>query len=894
MAAKNIQTGNKTAKDNQSTILCFFSKESASMHPNSLNTQIDSYDPKTQLNRNSLRKLSKQHLIKDGSNDLKSNLEKRLGKNDKEIEKKEEEEVTTCKLYQNTCDDKKILSPRKILSLKVSKGFSSGSKNESSNCSGGIFNTKSTNTDETNFEDSYVSQRDGKSKPIDLISSISSSSEDEMHVLKKRNKSLQSPFEDKTDNVKRLLVNSITTNSSNPNETNQTKKKHVDEEEAMLIEDGDLDANKEETIHVPYYLENFKMIISQVLKDEEYDALFDNDDRKVVETFHSLSECSQKLYVRLFARKLTWRIESKIKYPQIAEDLSDSFQELIQAGFGLSEEHLTELSDVIALLPVAELKTVAKSFHHNCLNLKKSQIVQLLVNHCKKTSATSMLFSLNGQKQAEHAMIKRSKKLLGRCFKLVESVCAVFLRFLALFSLANTTLDEDTAGSLSSKLFQMLQVNIGNVVFPQYRICKKTKIFRHRTDFIKYTEVMLLENEIFSKLERKDWSAAFEVYVQAKTIYDENIEDLDLLKWDRNLPIFLRHCTSGYVFARLLFQGVELLQRQKNYKEACQVLQDLLSQDVYACSHRGRWYERLTLNLDQHLKSPAKALDVIETAFQDVWVSPYYRLSLFLRAEKIAKAPKSKWEKRFAKMEQITIQKLPETIIKGKTLPHSLPGIKYQFLTEESEGEITLCNVEQLVLKHYQNNGYPKGVHAESSIISTLFFLFFWEIIFIDIPDVFRCPFQTCPLDMMTSEFYRNRQSRLEARLQQISSASSQDLCDIMAETWNTNFGITCAINWSNWVSIEELQDLVSCIGGSILAAIFGRYAKNPRHSRSGFPDLTLWNVETKKFKICEVKGPGDRLSTKQILWINDLLQFGVDVEVCYVKPVGAKKLPSE
>jgi len=33
-----------------------------------------------------------------------------------------------------------------------------------------------------------------------------------------------------------------------------------------------------------------------------------------------------------------------------------------------------------------------------------------------------------------------------------------------------------------------------------------------------------------------------------------------------------------------------------------------------------------------------------------------------------------------------------------------------------------------------------------------------------------------------------------------------------------------------------------------------------------------------------EVKGPGDRLSTKQILWLDYLTRLGVDAEVCYVK----------
>lgn len=941
MAGKSLQR-DKKIKDNQSTITHFFSKKTATHDQNSPKQQTDPTEQEIQIkssyfspekNQNStnypLRNLCKRRLslrkFQDPNviTDLKcaSNSEKICEKKAEEIDNKKDckfvdadEQLVSCHLVSSKKNDfdnqKKIPPSKKRLSLKNSKHFSPKtndvkSENESSNCFDIFVKSEAIRTEKTqneihpqshpnshNSKDSEVCNKEEYPKrnviEIDLNSSIPTSSENGPHFLKKRKKSSESSFDDLKNSEEQSLIDPKKVKLDGKRESS------VDEDVEAIREDGEVDENKEKIFHRPYYLENFKMIISQVLQDEEYDSLIDNEDRDIVKKFQLLSECSQKLYVRLFSRKLMWRIQSKVKYPQIAEDLSSYLKELIDVGFGMSEKHLTDLPEVLALLPVAELKTVAKSFHYNCINFTKSQIADLLINHIKKASTSSMFFALNGQKQAEMAMIDRSKKLLGPCFKLVESVRVVFLRFLALFSLSNTTIDEDTADSISGKLFQMLQVNLGNVVFPQYTVCKKTKIFRQKADFVKYTDVILLESELFSKMEKKDWPAAFDVYVRAKKIYDENTGDSDLTKWDKNLPLFLRHCTSGYVFARILFQGVELLQRQRNYKEACHVLQGLLSQDVYACLHRGRWYERLTLNLDQHLKCPGKALNVIENAFQDPWVSPNYRLSLFLRAEKIGKAPNSKWHKRFVKMEQILVQKPPEVIITGKTLPHSLPGIKYQFMTEETEGEVTLCNVEQLVLKHYKNSGYPRGIHAEGSIVSTLFFLFFWEIIFTAVPDVFRCPFQTCPLDMMSSEFYTNRKTIVDDRLQQISLASIQELWDIMAVTWNTYFGVNCHINWNNWTSLEEIQGLVSCIGGEILAGILERYAKNPRQTRSGFPDLTLWNVETKQFKISEVKGPGDRLSTKQMLWIDHLLQLGVDAEVCHIKPIGAKKLQSE
>ena len=44
------------------------------------------------------------------------------------------------------------------------------------------------------------------------------------------------------------------------------------------------------------------------------------------------SEASQKLYVRLFSRKLAWLSTSKIKYPEIAQDLVPCLEELTTAG----------------------------------------------------------------------------------------------------------------------------------------------------------------------------------------------------------------------------------------------------------------------------------------------------------------------------------------------------------------------------------------------------------------------------------------------------------------------------------------------------------------------------------------------------------------------------------
>ena len=40
-----------------------------------------------------------------------------------------------------------------------------------------------------------------------------------------------------------------------------------------------------------------------------------------------------------------------------------------------------------------------------------------------------------------------------------------------------------------------------------------------------------------------------------------------------------------------------------------------------------------------------------------------------------------------------------------------------------------------------------------------------------------------------------------------------------------------------------------------------------------------------------EVKSPNDRLSNKQILWIEHLRGLGVDAAVCHVEAVGGKRI---
>lgn len=656
----------------------------------------------------------------------------------------------------------------------------------------------------------------------------------------------------------------------------------------------DLPEEEESVIRTPYYLENFRTIISAVLSYKDNAKLFNADDKQCINVFGELSEPAQKLYVRLFGRKWKWLTQQQIKYPRIKEDLNDVFTELKEKGFLMSENDLDDLEKALNLLSAPDLKSFAKTYHLTSTANKK-EIIPSLLKKCTGNTIGSM-FKVSGH-DPRQAMLKRVKKVLGPCVCLSESPRFVFVRMLMLFSLTDTILDDDNANPGQTQLFRMLQVNIGETVYPTFTVSRVTQIFKDRDSVLRFSEACLLEADLWSKLERNDFGAAYPVYLEAQERVLELKKDKALSSYDKTLPEFLRPFTSFSVYTRILNQGVELLQRRKDYKEAVSLLRKLLGQKVYCVDYRGHWWERLALNYDAHLKNPEKALEAVESGLKDDLVTAGRRLALYQRAEKICSAPKSKYKDRLKKLMDESVRPTPEVCIEGTVLSDNMPGMRYKFIMADTDGDtdkLTFCGVEELVMEHYKNNGYPEGLHAEGSIMSNLLGLFFWDILFMDVPDVFHSAYQTHPLDLYSTQFYSNRKSAIDSQLEKIKQATEEELHAMMAAVWEAHFGVMCTgLNWERFLCLSHAQGLVSCIGGRRLSLMLERLVKNPRHTRSGFPDLTLWNPQTGALKICEVKGPNDRLSHKQILWIDYLVSIGVDAEVCYVKAVGSKKLKS-
>ena len=121
--------------------------------------------------------------------------------------------------------------------------------------------------------------------------------------------------------------------------TNERQKQssfHINEEELAQSNSKENleDVNNTGIEYEPYYMSNFKLVLSNVFSNEHDKSLFNEEDNKVLETFTSMSLQEQKLYIRLFQRKRGWFKCHKLEYPRISKDLRPIINHLIKKGEG--------------------------------------------------------------------------------------------------------------------------------------------------------------------------------------------------------------------------------------------------------------------------------------------------------------------------------------------------------------------------------------------------------------------------------------------------------------------------------------------------------------------------------------------------------------------------------
>ena len=187
--------------------------------------------------------------------------------------------------------------------------------------------------------------------------------------------------------------------------------------------------------------------------------------------------------------------------------------------------------------------------------------------------------------------------------------------------------------------------------------------------------------------------------------------------------------------------------------------------------------------------------------------------------------------------------------------------------------------VEGIVRDHLSEADAPV-LYVENTLINALFGLLCWRAIFSAIPGAFFHPFHRGPMDLYSADFVPRRAALFAACLAELDS-------EVYLATMRVNFsakhGIASPfVSWE-WLDEGLLELALACIAPLHLKRLFERMLLDLQANRSGFPDLIQFWPAEKRYRMIEVKGPGDRLQDNQVRWLEYCARHQVPVAVCYL-----------
>ncbi|MEN0106113.1 MAG: VRR-NUC domain-containing protein [Pseudomonas sp.] len=189
-------------------------------------------------------------------------------------------------------------------------------------------------------------------------------------------------------------------------------------------------------------------------------------------------------------------------------------------------------------------------------------------------------------------------------------------------------------------------------------------------------------------------------------------------------------------------------------------------------------------------------------------------------------------------------------------------------------------SVEQRVALHLGEDHAP--VHyVENTLICSLFGLLCWSAIYAPLPGAFFHPFHSGPVDLLRADFVPRRASLFAECL---AALDSQAYKTRIRATYQEKFGIQSPFVFWGLLSEELLEQALLCLPAAHLRAWFQRLLGDIKANRAGMPDLIqFWPAEA-RYRMIEVKGPGDRLQDNQKRWLAFCAEHAMPVDVCYVQ----------
>ena len=188
--------------------------------------------------------------------------------------------------------------------------------------------------------------------------------------------------------------------------------------------------------------------------------------------------------------------------------------------------------------------------------------------------------------------------------------------------------------------------------------------------------------------------------------------------------------------------------------------------------------------------------------------------------------------------------------------------------------------VEEVAREYLEGLAAPV-YYVENTLVNSLFGLLCWEAIFAPLSGAFFHPFHFGPADLYSPTFRSRRASLFDECLGRLDSNEYQNS---IRETFDLKHGTQSPfVSWG-LLSKELLDIALACLPPTHLRGMFERLLGNLYENRSGLPDLVQFWPKEHRYRMIEVKGPGDRLQDNQQRWMQFCIQSQIPVAVCHVR----------
>lgn len=195
--------------------------------------------------------------------------------------------------------------------------------------------------------------------------------------------------------------------------------------------------------------------------------------------------------------------------------------------------------------------------------------------------------------------------------------------------------------------------------------------------------------------------------------------------------------------------------------------------------------------------------------------------------------------------------------------------------------ELAALGVERAV-KTWLEQAENAPVHyVENTLFNSLFGLLCWSAIFAPLPGAFFHPFQSGPQDLLDAGFHGRRALLFADCLNQLDDGRYRQT---MLDTFAAKHGLQSPFVYWELLSVELLEQALDCLPPQHLKQCFLRLLEDIQANRAGMPDLIQFWPTEKRYRMIEVKGPGDRLQDNQLRWIDFCATHGLPVDVCHVQ----------